>query len=680
MCKFRIPDVHWENYDRETADIQIFKWEEIMKWFSQRTRKVHMDFHTPEFPADAIKRFDAGEFISTLKQANINVAVFFTKCHHGNAYYDATVGHKHSGMSGDMFGEQIAEARRQDIKVIAYYSVGWDERAAKEHPDWGFVGKDGKPAYWTHWQWLCVNTPYVSELILPQLKEVIEKYRPDGLWLDILSGGCYCKVCQKKYQAMYGKNLLTDDSDYVDFVNKSKMEFLKRVSQMAKPLDKDIMISGNGVGDFGSTRESVEYADYLTIESGYAPEPGEGALDTLLKCKYAQNFDKTLEICTTRFTHSWAAWGDLKPLNHMKLQFAEAIANGAVINCGDQAYPDGTLEKAAYQAIGKAFEFVLQREKYCIGARSIPFIAVLSNELNDTVKGIAKVLVEKGWHFDVINDEQAGRLNEYRLVIVAGQRQIRPQMLESLKEYVRDGGSLLASDGAGLKNGADAGDLLGVEIVSPSRYSVGYLRISQTISANCPDMPMVLRDRFLEVKPLPGTEVLSGWTYPLVEVGDAFRISHKYAPPGEKSPNPAITMNKFGKGQVVYVAAPLFASFWQFNHWHLKEVAHNILNLLVPSPLVRIVAPSSVEIALMQQDKRVILHLINYAASRASKEKIVVEDIPQIRDIQVFFDSSLRKKRALFMPGNHELKIREEKNCFSVIVPVLDIHGMIVLE
>jgi hypothetical protein len=70
-------------------------------WMWDRVRQVHVDFHMPEFPKEAIKNFNAKEFVGELKRAKVNMAAIFCKCHFGNAFYNTEVGHKHSGLKED---------------------------------------------------------------------------------------------------------------------------------------------------------------------------------------------------------------------------------------------------------------------------------------------------------------------------------------------------------------------------------------------------------------------------------------------------------------------------------------------------------------------------------------------------------------------------------------------------
>ena len=128
----------------------------------------------PEFPRDAIENFDAEQFVSHIVRAKANVIGVFTKCHFGNAFYDNKVGHKHNGLKGDFFGEVLTEAKKHDIKVIAYYSLGTDAHAVLHNPDWYQVDEKGqvRGSEGTVWELPCLNSPIEKNWLFRRLRKL----------------------------------------------------------------------------------------------------------------------------------------------------------------------------------------------------------------------------------------------------------------------------------------------------------------------------------------------------------------------------------------------------------------------------------------------------------------------------------------------------------------------------
>ena len=136
-------------------------------------RQIHLDFHTNKTIMDVGKRFDADEFVATLKAAHVNSINLFTKCHHGMYYYPSELGDMHPALNGfDLYGAQSKACKEAGIRVIAYTCVGWNEDTADKHPEWLLVNYDGilgdkKPfaSGFTTWNTLCYFNKEYRELM-----------------------------------------------------------------------------------------------------------------------------------------------------------------------------------------------------------------------------------------------------------------------------------------------------------------------------------------------------------------------------------------------------------------------------------------------------------------------------------------------------------------------------------
>ena len=170
-----------------------------------RFRQIHLDFHTSESIKSIAAEFDAEEFAKTLKEAHVNSVTCFSKCHHGWSYHDTKIGKRHPGLAFELLPSQIEACHKEGIKVPIYLSVGWDELAARENPQWRVVHPEGKiNVFEPKWKDLCLNTAY-SDYIISQTEEVVKKFDGDGIFLDILiQWDCCCEKCLKD---MYDKGL-----------------------------------------------------------------------------------------------------------------------------------------------------------------------------------------------------------------------------------------------------------------------------------------------------------------------------------------------------------------------------------------------------------------------------------------------------------------------------------------
>ena len=143
-----------------------------------RRRQVHLDFHTSEHIPNVGAEFDANDFVRTLQDASVDSITLFAKCHHGWSYYPTQAGRSHPTLvRPDLLGEMVTACRAADIETPIYLSVQWDERVAREHPEWRAMSATNSLAFVdpiersalgqlsAAWHTICLtHRPYMDEL------------------------------------------------------------------------------------------------------------------------------------------------------------------------------------------------------------------------------------------------------------------------------------------------------------------------------------------------------------------------------------------------------------------------------------------------------------------------------------------------------------------------------------
>jgi alpha-L-fucosidase len=138
--------------------------------------------------------FNADQWIRAAKQAGAGYFIVTAKHHDGLAMYDSKFSDfdlAQTPFKRDPMAELAAAAKKHGIRFGFYYSHAFDW----EHPDapgndWEFNNPGGDKniggANWfdNHPEWLPKAVKYVDEKAIPQIKELITKYKPDILWFD----------------------------------------------------------------------------------------------------------------------------------------------------------------------------------------------------------------------------------------------------------------------------------------------------------------------------------------------------------------------------------------------------------------------------------------------------------------------------------------------------------------
>src|SRR5581483_10308685 len=142
---------------------------------------------------------------------------FFASCGAGYSYYPTKIGTVHPGLTRDYTGEMAAALKKRGIRVLAYISVGPDRRYRKDHPDWAMVRNPPRQQP-GDMAMMCLSSPWLDEVHIPQMQELVEKYGVDGFFLDNLlgrftRGPCYCKYCREAFAAEVGGEIPTAEND-----------------------------------------------------------------------------------------------------------------------------------------------------------------------------------------------------------------------------------------------------------------------------------------------------------------------------------------------------------------------------------------------------------------------------------------------------------------------------------
>lgn len=665
-------------------------------WFWDRIRQVHIDFHMPEFPREAIKNFNAVEFVAELKRAKVNMATVFTKCHFGNSFYNTSIGHKHSGLEGDFFGEVLDEAHKNDIKVLAYYSLGADEYAVKKNPDWYQVDEEGRirDGNGTVWHRPCMNAPYREELVIPQIKEITQKYDIDGVFIDIPyieHHMCFCRYCKKKFFEEYNMeltpSLLEKNRDTViEFGRNSAIRCLVEIQKSVKGIKPDIPILVNCAWKMGEPEGVNNTSDVGVWES----QPAAGSyLYHSVKSRYVRSLDVPVQIITVRFTEGWGLMS-CKTAEQLKYEAAVIMANGGIVNIGDQVMPDGRLQSGVYDILGEVFSFVEEREKFAIRSKSIPHLALIANYTSNrywdngdfATLGASKMLIEGHQQFDIFYNNDFKDLSRYNVAVLPETVRLNEASMNKIGDFVKNGGLLLTSGKAILPEGKQdlkLAEILGINYLEFAPYRFAYMTQNKDLWKGTANIPQLLDGAFIKVIPTTA-QILSSIQWPCGESVPPRAFRHSMPPPGDVSDFPAISVNRYGKGYAIYIAAPIFTSYWNNNHFWLKHIVNNCINSYDGKKPYYIDGLPGLEVTMTEKEGKRYLHLINFqnvhSGNRATSLYDPIEEINPIHDVRIKIRTD-KVEKMLLQPEGMELDFLYSGNIAEVCVPKVHIYSII---
>ena len=144
----------------------------------------------------------------------------------------------------DLAAVLIKDAHQNGVKQIAYYRHMEDNWAAREHPEWRVLDRQGltvkakrSDAY------MSFASPY-ADFVITRLVELAQR-GADGFYFDeihIPRDGDFSSFAQEKFKAKYDKDLLTaSDEDALSFRQEIIAEFMTRATEAVHEINSEIV-------------------------------------------------------------------------------------------------------------------------------------------------------------------------------------------------------------------------------------------------------------------------------------------------------------------------------------------------------------------------------------------------------------------------------------------------------
>ncbi len=661
-----------------------------------RYRQIHLDFHTSEAIPDVAAAFDPDAFADTLAAAHVDSVTCFARCHHGWLYYDsqAHAERVHPNLRRrDLLAAQIDACHARGIRVPIYTTVQWDHYTAERHADWCMLTEDGRvrgtPPYEPgFYRYLCVNTPY-RDWLFEHVRDIFECVPAvDGLFLDIVQvQECSCRCC--KAGMLAGGLDASDAGDRrryaADVIAGFKTEMTAHIRQRSG--DCTIFYNAGHVGPYQRrTREAYTHFELESLPSG-----GWGYVHFPTTMRYARTLGRDCLGMTGKFHTSWGDFHSFKNPAALEFECFRMLALGAKCSIGDQLHPSGRLCPHTYERIGHVYERVEAAEPWCRGAAALADIAVMTPEefagvgsgtaapdVAATARGVVRMLEEAQHQFDLV-DSQAD-LAGYRLVILPGVVACDEKLAGKLADYVAGGGALIASHRSGLDpdGKAFALEALGVALRGEAPYSPDFIVAAGEMGRGLAATEHVMYLRGLQVEPRGRAEVLAGVNVPYFNRTWRHFCSHRHTPSSGEAGYPGVVQ----RGRCVYFAHPVFAQYGRNAPLWCKRLVLNAADMLLPEPLVRVKAPSTLLAALNEQpdERRWVLHLLHYIPERRGADFDTIEDVIPLHDLRVSVRADREVRAVRCVPGGPELPAETSGGRVEFTLPVLTGCQIIALD
>jgi hypothetical protein len=568
----------------------------------------------------------------------------------------------------DMFGDVLKLAHAHAIRVVGRFDLSKTPKAVYDaHPEWFFRKANGDPVIYNGLYSTCINGGYYRSQGLKILAEALEKYDVDGLFFNAFGnqaadysghpvGLCHCDVCKRKYQQMFHKEIPDQpDDDYRKFMFISSREVAAEIGDL---IHKDRPKAGY----FNYIQEST---DGIMSESNTAykralPLWPYTASDNVNRARNSEPGKMAVDLDMQFVDMPWR-FATVSPFE-ITSRMWQNIANGGALTFE----VNGTLDlqdRQALEAAKPVFRWVAAHQEYYVKEQSAARVLLLAGTASTghtydvrAYRGIFRLLTEQHISFAVSNNLDWIGKRPYDLVIATDWAPA------ALKDYAEAGGKVLIVS-------PHPPDFPVAPVVRTWKDIEGYVRVRNHAaypSLKNTDLLMLAGD-FTEVE---GSGSNSLTLIPPSMYGPPEKIHVDM----KDTDKPALLSKSMGKGEVTWIPWDLGVMYYRESLPAHSGLFHDVVAQQYPHPQLETDAHPLVEMTLMQQNGRRLLHVINLSGH---SQTAYFAPFP-MSNIHIRVAGQFKTAQAVRTPASLPVQTRDGYSDFTL--PQLNDYELVVLN
>ncbi len=639
----------------------------------QQSRTLLVDAYWP--PLNPKLEFDADKLIKTVQDANANTIRFGTIGKYALIQNEFVPLHPELG-ERDLLRETLDAACDKDIKIIAYVAVGHGlprSLMLNQRPQWKFLLDDGSvPPGVRHFGGELTVPPcpfgqYYDD-ILNFITYLVDNYAIDGLYLDgpyynwnMMSRRqvCQCEKCQQLFSDETGLRLpanseLFDNDEIINhelvatmdnWIGARLYQLFDKIIHIAK-YAKNLPVMFNAFA--AAARPPQWEQKMLKLADGFLLEAELGGLRGLGVGDYYQKI-------IWRYTHPHTAWPRISTPNiERQNQHSgyETLTWGGVpiISYGGRLCFDNCCQTPVAELFGfmKNNQSLLEAtatSKF-IGIVSAQRINALSKHAKAALAGSYKLFQSAGVQTGIVTngalvDLQV--LQQYPIIFFPGDVIIGTEQAACLREYVRTGGTMIATGNASLcDNKFLLKDLFGVTVIEPDEHLTENLQFWSG-----------LWDIYLQWHKNPTLLPVTDFKW-IRNTADSECLAEIIPGTKAQSLTPAIIRHPFGAGTCFYINFPIERLYNELEVPEFVNIIETMLDTNSEQCPVKIACSHRLYLSLKEKASVKVIYLCNPSA------------VGRTFTVSAELKSELRAQRVYSLTTGNELACRYDKGLIII--------------
>jgi hypothetical protein len=602
-------------------------------WRQGRLFAVHWDFHAQLDDQELGSGCDPEQLRSWIKDLALDWVQCDCKGHAGLVSFPTNVGTPAPGLVADMLGIYREVTKEMGLPLVVHFLWHHDKAAGAAHPDWQRRDATGHllPGE------ICPTSPYVDEVMIPLMMEIIDRYGVDGFWVDRsfwAAKPCWCDRCCSAYCQATGDARTTPtaaaDDRWASWLAWHRERYVSEARKFVDAIherDPDVAVCIN-FGFSSMQPGPVDLAvDYLSGDLVGPAVLDWAPTESRVYDSRGLPWDLMPWLWTkSEGTFNTAGWMT-KPAAQICQEAAVLLSCGGGVQVYDQPRHDGGLVEAHRPVMAQLARFCHDRRDVVIGTASVPQALILYSEDRyysrneplygrgsawDPVDGALRALLAHHVHVDLRNEPDGlTGLDDYPLVVLAEPGPRPWDVVRRLAAYVEAGGRLLVT---GADHSTEMWQLIGVR----------------------PDGKEP-KDRYLPAQ-WETVAFQEGCVAGSVDGAQILLPSLPTSDPDvtEPVPKPGVTLRHKGAGAVAAILGDVFGVYWRNQTPGMRYVVGQTVEALAPDLRLRADAPSYVHLTLRRTPGGYAVHLLNTSSAQPkSARQVFVEEVAASGRVQV---------------------------------------------
>ncbi len=649
----------------------------------------------------------------------------------------ATFKQVHGGTS--IWGGYAEGAHKAGIFTFPITLHGW---ICPKVPDWSIRKSDG--SLLDKGQYVCWNSPY-KEYAVTNMVDYVKKNAVDGFLLDAFWWGimgndntdwCCCDYCKKAYRDRFGQEMPLNPAwanprqmkQCIEWRRDSLKEVYTKVRAAVKAARPEVAINIHGgpswhqdAGNLFSSIACQRLSDIAYFENYH---------NEIFYAAFLRGVSQRRTMAHVPYlSDAFHAHDPIARYNdgEMNAVASGLVAHGVIPVMYVRWNPDGSLSKSYVSLLEPIYREIEEKEPYLIDASPIHYAAIVYSEAVKTCyrrdnpqKSILPHLEGAFETFQRLHvpvefilaelDLNLETLKKFKVVVLPNTAILSPPQVEVIRQYVKEGGSILATYETSLyddvgeqKADFDLADVLGLKYVetrsgewqqATADGQGNYLAPQGTFLKHLQELLAPRQNQSLH---MAGPAII---TRAIAGVSRATLVPWEGMSPYVKANQtniPGVHVNTYGKGKAAYISTPIFklikipqitdndtfpkksypmAPFARKEGW-VVDLTRELLNELAPNPSIRVEGQRRLECTFFEQKEknRLIVHLLNSIVREVGE---VYPTAPA--KILVKKDFLKPSKAYSAWPERKDLAIQDKGDYLEFTTPGTRIHQIVVIE